>query len=73
LNLQSDEATTEDHSFSSFVPNVAPPATERETIKQALGQSQSSTLMWPSIGGTLINEVTTDGYFSMAFPALFPK
>ena len=67
-----DEATTEDHYSSSFVPNAAPPATERETIEQALGQSQSSTLMWPSIGGTPINEFTTEGYFSMAFPTLFP-
>ena len=65
--VTSDEATTEDHYSSSFVPNAAPPATERETIQQALGQSQSSTLMSPSIGGTPINEFTT-GYFTMAFP-----
>ena len=70
--VTSDEATTEDHYSSSFVPNAAPPAIERETIQQALGQSQSSTLMWPSIGGTPINEFTTEGYFSMAFPTLFP-
>ena len=28
--------------------------------------------MWPSIGGTPINEFQTEGYFSMAFPTLFP-
>uniref|UniRef100_A0A1X7TE40 Helitron helicase-like domain-containing protein n=1 Tax=Amphimedon queenslandica TaxID=400682 RepID=A0A1X7TE40_AMPQE len=28
--------------------------------------------MWPSIGGTPINEFQTEGYFSMAFPILFP-
>jgi len=28
--------------------------------------------MWPTIGGTPINEFTTEGYFSMAFPTLFP-
>uniref|UniRef100_A0A1X7VQZ8 Uncharacterized protein n=1 Tax=Amphimedon queenslandica TaxID=400682 RepID=A0A1X7VQZ8_AMPQE len=53
--------TSKDHYSSSFVPNAAPPATERETIQQALGQSQSSTLMWPSVGGTPINEFTTEG------------
>uniref|UniRef100_A0A1X7U168 DUF6570 domain-containing protein n=1 Tax=Amphimedon queenslandica TaxID=400682 RepID=A0A1X7U168_AMPQE len=49
-----DTTTTED------VPNAAPPATERETIEQAI------------IGGTPINEFQTEGYFSMAFPILFP-
>ena len=29
-------------------------------------------MMWPSIGGVLINEFTTEGYFSCAFPTLFP-
>lgn len=28
--------------------------------------------MWPTIGGAPINEFTTEGYFSMAFPTLFP-
>ena len=28
--------------------------------------------MWPSIGGTPINELTTEGYFSSAFTTLFP-
>ena len=28
--------------------------------------------MWPTIGGTPINEFTTEGYFSCAFPTLFP-
>ena len=30
------------------------------------------TLMWPSIGGRPISEFTTEGYFSCAFPTLFP-
>ena len=29
-------------------------------------------MMWPSIGGVPINEFTTEGYFSCAFPTLFP-
>jgi len=28
--------------------------------------------MWSTIGGAPINEFTTEGYFSMAFPTLFP-
>ena len=28
--------------------------------------------MWPTIGGAPINEFNTEGYFSMAFPTLFP-
>ena len=28
--------------------------------------------MWPTIGGVPINEFTTEGYFSCAFPTLFP-
>ena len=67
--------TEEEHYSTSFVPNAAPPATEREIIQQAvqsLEQPRSSHLMWPSIGGTPINEFQTEGYFSMAFPTLFP-
>lgn len=70
-----DTTTTEEHYSTSFVPNAAPPATERETIQhaiQSLEQPRSSRLMWPSIGGTPINEFQTEGYFSMAFPTLFP-
>ena len=71
-----DDLSIEEHYSSSFVPNAAPPATQRETIEQAvqsLGQPQSSHFMWPSIGGTPINEFQTEGYFSMAFPTMFPK
>ena len=73
--VTSNDTTAEEKYSSSFVPNAAPPATEREVIQQGmqeLGQSRSSTLMWPSIGGTPINEFQTEGYFSMAFPTLFP-
>ena len=38
-------------------------------------QSSSSShpaLMWPSIGGVPLNEFTTEGYFTCAFPTLFP-
>ena len=43
-----DDLIIEEHYSSSFVPNAAPPATQRETIEQAvqsLGQPQSSHLI----------------------------
>ena len=52
---------------------------EQETIHHSLHKHQSqqplsnpSLLMWPTIGGTPINEFTTEGYFTCAFPTLFP-
>ena len=63
------------HLPSSFVPNAVQQHTEQETVRQSIEQRQSGsvhTLMWPTIGGTPINEFTTEGYFSMAFPTLFP-
>ena len=57
------------------VPNATQQRTEQETIKESLQnlQSRSShTLTWPTIGGSPINEFTTEGYFSMVFPTLFP-
>ena len=53
--------------------------TEQETVLRSVQHSQSgqqpstpSMLMWPTIGGTPINEFITEGYFSCAFPTLFP-
>ena len=67
------------HLARSFVPVAGCSLTEQETIRQSVNQCQSgcatstpSILMWPTIGGTPINEFTTEGYFSCAFPALFP-
>ena len=62
------------HLSQSFVPNAVRPMTEQETVRQSIQdrQTTSTTLMWLSIGGTPINEFMTEGYFSMAFPTLFP-
>ena len=51
--------------------------TEHEAVLQSVDQRQSSSsshtpLMWPSIGGMPLNEFTTEGYFTCAFPTLFP-
>ena len=67
------------HLTRSFVPNATRSMTEQETIRHSLHQRQSqhplstpSLLMWPTIGGTQINEFTTQGYFTCAFPTHFP-
>ena len=71
----SAEDPYESHISQSFAPSAVCPLTEQETIQQSIQDHQTSsqsTLMWPSIGGTPINEFSTEGYFSMAFPTLFP-
>ena len=59
-----------------FVPVAAPSMTEQEAVQQSVEQCQTGSshtpLMWPSIGGMPLNEFTTEGYFSCAFPTLFP-
>ena len=52
-----------------YVPSM----TEQEAAQQSVQQRQTSpALMWPSIGGMPLNEFTTEGYFTCAFPTLFP-
>ena len=67
------------HLTRSFVPIASRSVTEQEAISLSIQQRQShqptsnpSILAWPSIGGTPVNEFTTEGYFSCAFPTLFP-
>lgn len=44
-------------------------------IRQSLQEdrSASSPITWPIRGQNLINEFSTEGYFSCAFPSLFPS
>ena len=68
------------HLAQSFVPIATQSRTEQEAVQLSVQQRQSSspalspssTVMWPTIGGMPINEFTTEGYFSCAFPTLFP-
>ena len=54
--------------------------TEQETVVKSVEERQSScsaspspdTLTWPTVGGMPVNEFTTEGYISCAFPTLFP-
>ena len=67
----------EDHLPQSFVPTTAPSMTQQEAVQQSVKQRQSTCssstpLMWPSVGGIPLNEFSTEGYFTCAFPTLFP-
>ena len=63
-----------DHLSITCVPCNYQSATEEENIRQLLqeGRSASSTIAWPAKGQNPINEFSTEGYFSCAFPVLFP-
>ena len=65
----------EDQGYSgfsrTFVPSVHPTMTEEESIRQSL-QSAAVTVTWSTRGQTPLNEFQCEGYFSCAFPTLFP-
>ncbi len=58
----------------SFVPVNHRKNTEQEIVQQAVaqGNSDDQPVLWPQISGTPINEFHTEGYFTCAFPTLFP-
>ena len=71
--LQEDINQDNVHTSRSFVPAVHRRSTESETIRQLVhdnhdGEPPQPT-PWPS---TAINEFTTEGYMTCAFPTLFP-
>ena len=53
------------HLSTSFIPNATQQRTEQETVHQSIQDLQSGGC---SNTLTAINEFTTEGYFSMAFP-----
>ena len=72
-----EENSYDDDIPLSFVPVAAPVMTQQESVQQSVQQRQASTsspaaLMWPSIGGVPLNEFTSEGYYTCAFPPLFP-
>ena len=77
-STENSAAGASDDLTQSFVPSSVQSMTEQEAIAQSIEQSQSNEsttpppLAWPSIGTLPINEFTTEGYFSCAFPTLFP-
>ena len=61
----------------SFVPMNVRRNTEQEIIQQTVAETSTAgtsnqPLSWPQIGHTPINEFETEGYFTSAFPVLFP-
>ena len=58
------------HLRSTFVPLSTRGVTEQQAIQQSLSHSQH--INWPSTTGNPVNEFTTEGYISSAFPTLFP-
>ena len=54
----------------SFIPSVHNTMTEEENISHAL--HSNSTFPWPATQQNPVNEFHSEGYFSCAFPVLFP-
>lgn len=83
VNMSSDElevpAEQDDpynfHMQSTFVPTVMTGVTEQQTIHQSVMDQPTMHphLNWPSTHGNPINEFTTEGYISCAFPTLLPN
>ncbi|KAK3911829.1 ATP-dependent DNA helicase [Frankliniella fusca] len=65
---ESDIDDSEDSIHYTDVPDLNS-FTQKEQVQSALGEN---IVLWPSIGKTPINEFSFLGYFTMAFPHLFP-
>ena len=78
---QGDSLHTDDPHFTqTFVPINHQKVTEEEAVKQTVDERQQlptssnprHVLMWPPCEDTPVNEFSTEGYFTCAFPTLFP-
>ena len=78
--LAEDEDAEPLEDAGSFIPVMANKLTEEETVRKTVQErqdpssrhEQQQTLMWPKSGDEPINEFSTEGYISCAFPTLFP-
>ena len=66
----SDDTVNTSHLVNSFIPLPLRGVTEQEAIQQSL--DGHGHVNWPSTSGNPVNEFTTEGYMSCAFPTLFP-
>ena len=70
----SDQHVEEDDNIeptSSFMPLLSSSGnTEDDTIRQQI--AQNNPVSWPTVRNTPVNEFQHEGYFSLAFPTLFP-
>lgn len=72
-NEETLEESDDAHITTTFVPILLPKQTEQDTIRETIhSQTDCETIMWPSSSGNAISEFTTEGYFSLAFPTLYP-
>ena len=69
----------DEHLSQTFVLMRPRSGTEKEVLTQSIANRQNPTqssrqppLSWPQITDTPINEFTTEGYMTCAFPVLFP-
>ena len=79
ISEQVDEDPYDAHLPRTFIPISGCQRTQQETIRQSVLERQSDqvpsvppTVPWPVAGTNPINEFTTEGYISCAFPTLFP-
>ena len=70
IPAREDEDPRSAHLASTFLPMPTRGITEQEAIQQSV--IQNSPISWPSTSGNPINEFTTEGYMSCAYPTLFP-
>lgn len=73
IPLQQNDDPHSAHLHSTFVPTMSRGLTEQQKIRQSILDSQNlQHVNWPSSTGNPVNEFTTEGYMSCAFPTLFP-
>lgn len=67
---------TDPSDVSTFSPVMGKKLTEQESIQKSIQECQGSqvqeTVPWPKIGNDPVNEFTTEGYITCAFPTLLP-
>ena len=61
-----------DRNCTSFIPVPQQEQTEIEAIKSVIQENNSTPLPWPELSKSPVNEFTTEGLATMAFPTLFP-
>ncbi|KAK3922291.1 ADP-dependent (S)-NAD(P)H-hydrate dehydratase [Frankliniella fusca] len=65
-NTESDNEDTDDYETLNLIYTDVP-----DVNQPSLRKSSDNVLVWPSIGKTPVNEFSSPGYLSMAFPHLF--
>ena len=71
-NDSADDDDTIDRNCTSFIPVPQQEQTEIESIQSIIQEKSATPLPWPELSKSPINEFTTEGFATMAFPTLFP-